>query len=504
MKTQIVYLEPHDDYNSVRDKLNWTQAPRVILVWPGRGRVLFRRFDLVMLQRYTRKNGIQMGLVTLDPDVLHHAESLQIPTFQSLDSQPEKAWRVRGERKISKPVTSGSFSSPGGVVYRTTNKHPRLNLISRIASFSVGFLAVILLILLLIPRAVITIEPEIVDLVETYPIGIDMGHSEIITSHPRLQTRRVQSVLEGQLRLPTTGTTAQPDQPAHGEVTFTNLTDQRLEIPAGTTVRTLDPTAPYFLTQSSIILGPEEGTQVSVVVTASLPGPEGNVLAEEIRAIDGPLGLSATVSNLEPFTGGSLEIRSAVASADLLRIRLELETNLLEKAHQALLGLSQEGEDIIPGSIRILETVETSFSNEIGDAADSLELSLVLEFEGQVYSPNQLFSVIKQVLNDDLSRGENIKPDSLKIIEISDIVPGDADEDPSIEVTISSQVYIGIDPIVIRKIVRGRDELEALEDLKAEVPFEEGLIVNISPAWLHRFPLLDLQIHVRYPWEADT
>ncbi|MCK5635006.1 MAG: hypothetical protein KAI06_07960, partial [Anaerolineales bacterium] len=166
--------------------------------------------------------------------------------------------------------------------------------------------------------------------------------------------------------------------------------------------------------------------------------------------------------------------------------------------------LAQEGEDIIPGSIRINETVETRFSNEIGDAADSLELSLILEFEGQLYSPDQLLSVIKQVLIDDLSRDENIKPDTLKIIEISDIVPGDAAENPSIEVTISSQVYIGIDPVVIRNIVRGRNEFEALEDLKAAVQFEEISSFDISPAWLHHFPLLDLQIHVRYPWEADT
>ncbi len=504
MKTQIVYLEPHDDYNSVRDKLNWTQAPRVILVWPGRVRVLSRRFDLVMLQRYTRKIGIQIGLVTLDPDVLQHADSLHIPTFQSLDPQPEKAWRVRGEPKTSKPISSGSLPSLEAARNRTTNDHPRMKLVSRIASFSIGFLAIIFLVMLLIPQAVITIEPEIIELVETYSIDLDLGQSELITNHPRLPARQVQSVLEGRLRLPTTGTTAQPDQPAYGEVTFTNLTDQRLEIPAGTTVRTLDPTAPYFLTQSRISLGPEEGTQVSVEVTASLPGPEGNVSAEQIRAIDGPLGLSATVSNLDQFTGGSLEIRSAVASADLLRIRLELETGLLDNAHQALLGLAQEGEDIIPGSIRINETVETRFSNEIGDAADSLELSLILEFEGQLYSPDQLLSVIKQVLIDDLSRDENIKPDTLKIIEISDIVPGDAAENPSIEVTISSQVYIDIDPVVIRNIVRGRNEFEALEDLKAAVQFEEVSSFDISPAWLHYFPLLDLQIHVRYPWEADT
>ena len=504
MKTQIVYLEPHDDFNSVRDKLNWTQASRVIIVWPGRGRVLSRRLDLVMLRRYARKNGTRIGLVTLDPDVRHHAEALHIPTFDSLENQPEKAWRVRGERTISKPISSGEFSSLKSAVNRTAKNRPRMNLVSRITLFSVGFLAILFLVALLIPRAVITIEPETMDIVKTYSIGLELEQSEIITNSYRLPARQVRSVLESQLRLPTTGRAAQPDQPARGEVTFTNLTDLSLAIPASTTVRTLDPTAPYFLTQSRVNLDPEEGAQITVEVVASQPGPDGNVSAEAIKAIDGPLGLSASVSNPDEFTGGSLEFRSAVSSADLLRARLELVGNLFENAHQALLGLAQEGEDLIPGSIRILETVEERFSHEIGDAADSLELSLILEFEGWVYTPDQLHSSVKQALIEDLSKGENLQPETLKILEIAEIVYDNSDEEPSIDVTISAQAYTGVDPVMIRKIVRGRNASEALEDLIAEVPFEQILSVDISPAWLHRFPLLDLQIHVRYPWEADT
>ena len=504
MKTQIVYLEPHDDYNSVRDKLNWTQAPRVLIVWPGRGRVLSRRLDLVLLQRYARMNGTQIGLVTLDPDVLHHAAALHIPTFESLESQPEKAWRVRSERKISKPISTGGFSSLQSGINRTSNNPPQINLVLRIAAFSVGFLAILGLVILLIPQAVITIEPQTMDIVETYSLDLDFEQSEIITTSPRLPARQVQSVLEGRLRLPTTGNAAQPDQPASGEVTFTNLTDQSLAIPSGTTVRTLDPAAPYFLTQSPVNLDPEEGAESIVKVLASLPGPEGNVSAQAIMAIDGPLGLSATVSNPDQFTGGSLEVRSAVSSADIVRMRLELKNNLLDEAHQALLGLAQEGENLIPGSIRIIETVEERFSNEIGDVADSLELNLVLEFDGRLYSPDQLFSAMNLVLAEDLARDENIQPDTLKILEIADIVYDDAAEEPSIDVTISALVYLGVDPSVIRNIVRGKYASDALEDLDAELPFENILSVDISPAWLHRFPLLDLQIHVRYPWEADT
>lgn len=504
MKTQIVYLEPHDDYNSVRDKLNWTQAPRVILVWPGRGRVLSRRFDLVLLQRFARKKGTLIGLVTLDPDVLHHAESLHIPTFESLEYQSEKAWRIRGERTISKPMPSGEISSLQSAPNRTAKKPHQMNLISRIAVFSVGFLAFLSLVILLIPQAVITIEPKTMDIAKTYAIDLELDQSGLITNSHRLPARQVQTLLEGRLRLPTTGSAAQPDQSAHGEVTFTNLTDQSLAIPAGTTVRTLDSTAPHFVTQSRVHLDPEEGAQVTVEVVASFPGPEGNVSSEAIQAIDGLLGLSATVSNLDPFVGGSLEVRSAVSSADLVRVRLELENDLFGQAHQALLGLAEEGEDIIPGSIRVLETVEENFSNGRGEAADSLELSMIIEFEGLVYSPDQLNSAMMNILLDDLSKGENIQPDTLKILEIAEIVYGTNDEEPSIDVALSAQAFIGVDPSAIRKITRGKEDTEALDELKVEFPSLKIKKVDISPSWLHRFPLLDMQIHVRYPWDAEA
>ena len=504
MKTQIIYLEPHDDYNSVRDKLNWTQAPRVLIIWPGRGRVLSRRFDLVMLQRYSRKLGIQIGLVTLDPDVLHHAEALHIPTFESLELQSEKAWRVRGERIISKPISTADPSSLKPAPKQASKNHPLLNTAFRIALFSVGFLAILVLAILLIPQAAITIQPEAMDILKTYSIELDLEQSETVTKPTLLPAKQVQTVLEGQLRLPTTGRAAQPDQPARGEVIFTNLTDQGLVIPAGTTVRTLDPPTPHFVTQARVNLDAEKGSQVIAEVVASLPGPEGNVSAEAIRAIDGTLGLSASVSNPSPITGGSLQVRSAVSPTDLVRVHSELETNLFDEAHQALLSLAQEDENLIPGSIRVVETIEERFSNEIGDSADSLELIMILEFEGLVYSPDQLYSAMNFVVAEDFTRDGNIQPGTLKILEIADIEYDDASEKASIDVTLSARIYTGIDPSVIRKIVRGKKVSDALEDLNGNLPFEEVLSVDISPSWLHRFPLLDMQIQVRYPWETGT
>jgi hypothetical protein len=51
MKTQVIHLAEHDDGISVRDKMSWTNTPRILLVYPGRSRILARVLYVYLLQR---------------------------------------------------------------------------------------------------------------------------------------------------------------------------------------------------------------------------------------------------------------------------------------------------------------------------------------------------------------------------------------------------------------------------------------------------------------------
>ena len=94
MKTQIVNIDPHDDYGSIRDKLLWTKSTRVILVWPGRGDVFTSRLDLVLLKRLGQQLNFALGLLTFDPRVIAHAIDLSIPVFEDLENIPESSWDI--------------------------------------------------------------------------------------------------------------------------------------------------------------------------------------------------------------------------------------------------------------------------------------------------------------------------------------------------------------------------------------------------------------------------
>ncbi|NIM92460.1 MAG: hypothetical protein GTO18_01930 [Anaerolineales bacterium] len=116
MKVQIVYLNPGDDIHSAQDLLGWVKAPRAILVWPDKGRVLTRKLDLVLLKRYADRRGIRIGFLTFDPEVRKDAQELGIPTFDSLDNLPLDSWANYGfgtseDRQSQQPQSSDGANS---------------------------------------------------------------------------------------------------------------------------------------------------------------------------------------------------------------------------------------------------------------------------------------------------------------------------------------------------------------------------------------------------------
>jgi hypothetical protein len=69
LKTQLIPLETHDDVISIRDKMSWAKTPRMLLVWPAKGRVDVRPLDLTLLRRHATSLGAELGLVTRDAEI---------------------------------------------------------------------------------------------------------------------------------------------------------------------------------------------------------------------------------------------------------------------------------------------------------------------------------------------------------------------------------------------------------------------------------------------------
>ena len=69
MKTQIIALEAHDDFISVRDRMSWAKSPPILLVWPKFEKITLRAVDLRILQKHAYYLGADMGVITRRGDV---------------------------------------------------------------------------------------------------------------------------------------------------------------------------------------------------------------------------------------------------------------------------------------------------------------------------------------------------------------------------------------------------------------------------------------------------
>jgi hypothetical protein len=310
VKTQIIQLEPYDDTISVKDKLGWSQTGRVALVWPARGRLMDRHLDLVLLQRHSRSLGVQIALVTQDPEVRFQAGTLGIPVFQSVRKAQTERWKrdYRKSRPLKTEIPAEQRLLRIQNLLAESPAHrsqdAKLSQPVRIAVFALAVLAVLSIVAVLVPKAEITLTPETRDQAMSLNVQADDA-AEDINLAGILPARWAYVTVEGRGTIQTTGSLNIPNGYAAGEVVFENLTDQSIIIPSGTVVSTAD-SVHRFTTHPEARLPAGPGAEVSVEVRAVEPGSSSNLTRNRIAAVEGNLGVHVTVNNRGPISGGSL------------------------------------------------------------------------------------------------------------------------------------------------------------------------------------------------------
>jgi hypothetical protein len=502
VKTQILTLEPTDDQAAARDKLTWTQAPRVILVWPARGRILNRRLDLALLQRQASRRGAQIGLVTLDPDIRDEARDLGIPAFKSLDDVSEEAWRTRALRRRQ---TTPSLSLPPAdrpdlaTLRHALPKGRDLPLPGRWAIFSLAIIAVLLLGISLLPSATITLMPKS----ETQELVLDVL-PQLAAAAPQatgvIPARQVRMRILGEMQQPATGQVQVPVSYASGTAIFTNLSQDAVAIPAGTGVRTLSEPSIRFRTTEEVSLPAEEGATVIVPIQALMPGSSGNLGPGAIEAIDGNLGLQVSVSNPQAIAGGKDEIRIGVAQGDLDALTQALEQDLMHKALQAKQAELPEDETLDEASLQITQVYGRQFSHAVGEATPILRLTLDLEVAGLVYREQDLQEAVQLALVGALPSGRAPIPDSLVINRTGNEAPGQADG--SFQIHAAQELFHPVDLGALGRAIAGKTQDEAIRLLEQDFSLSVQKM-RLFPAWWPRLPWLQPRMTVRWSWETQ-
>lgn len=98
MKTFVIQLEAIDDALSIRDKMGWSKAKRILLVWAVKGPQL-APIDLRLIQRRSAQLGAQLAIVCRDEKIIASAQDSGIVIFSSVQKAQRGFWHVpRGKK----------------------------------------------------------------------------------------------------------------------------------------------------------------------------------------------------------------------------------------------------------------------------------------------------------------------------------------------------------------------------------------------------------------------
>jgi hypothetical protein len=493
MKVQILQLDPHDDLASTRDKLTWAQAQRVVLVWPDRARVLRKRLDLVLLCRQAARQGVELGIVTRDPVVLEHAAALGIPAFRSSIRLPEETWRTGRDFSLSLPTRPEP---------RVAAEHPARGQPRPLPACLRAFLLIAVGLALLVtaaavlPSATITVVPVTFEQEQTVNFTLD-PQMQVASAEGRVPARQVLLTPSGSIRVTTTGQTLVPGSSASGEVTFTNLTDDLVLVPAGTGVLPAGRPDLRFTTMADLSLPAGKGASASMRVVAAQPGTEGNLPAGSLSAIDGPLGLAASVTQPDPLTGGTQTSRAAVASADHAAALRMLSEQLLSEAASEIESQLEDGEALATASLRVTNTPQSEFDRPIGVAADSVGLNLTLEVTALVYRQQDIDVAAALMLASRLPSGSRAVPNSLAWT----LASSEPTAPELLATRVHQQVYKPVSTATVVHAARGKRPSEAAARVAALPGQSAPPQVEMVPTWWPVVPWLEVRVRVQTPWE---
>jgi hypothetical protein len=512
-RPEYIQLDTSDDVTSVRDRLSFHRGNRVLLIWPEDGTVLTRKLDLVLTQREAMRRSIRLALVTHDPQVIQHAQELNISTFETIGSSERAKWR-RGRSKVfttrwqkpkDEPIPDDLKEVASRIYAEESAIAARWRIARRIGMTILLLAMVIGLTYVFLPGATVVIVPAQSRLEANANIVAEPGAGGVDLENRIIPSTRISVEVSDSGTTETTGILEQGEAPATGSVVFINLTDNPVTIPAGTIVVTSAGLPIQFQTTQAVELAGGQGLQIEVPIEAlsTSSGAGGNVESGVINTVSGPLAQVVSVRNLAPTTGGTLRQQKAVTVDDQVRLLTSLRQQLQSRAYLEMQSSLNDSQCLVIQTIRIAEERSDwmTFSAEPDQVADTLSLTMRAVVDARAFEERLGQQIIYAQLSAQVQEGQFIRPETLQYATCADIAISAADPNTGrLELTmngsgvVSSQVNLE----AIRNTIAGRTVEDAIAYLVSEYQLQPGIPpqITVTPDWFGTLPLIPLRITV--------
>ncbi|MGA9350263.1 MAG: baseplate J/gp47 family protein [Anaerolineae bacterium] len=474
--TQVIHLEVDDDITTLRARLEKAEAPRVLLVVPPGCQAFDSLLDLKLLQRYAESLALEVALVTKASKTRVLARQLGFSVFISATRGQKAKWR----RPKAIP-REGRRLSWGERIFAAF-------------VFVVALSALLASALLIVPSAEVILVPAGEAVNATLQVQADPELERINYETGQIPARVVKAQIEGTAQIPTTGTKDAPDEPAGGKVLFVNKINQPVTVPKGTVVATSTGSTIRFTTVEDVTLPETVGGTVEGEVVAIDPGPSGNVGANLINSVEGPLSLQVKVTNPEQMRGGSVKQVGMVTTADQERLKAVLLQQLQQGVQTRLSEQLGEGEFLSSESVAVDHIVTEMYDKFVEEQADILTLEMEVMFGGIAIEEEDANALIEAALKAEMRDGFALASQGLEYQrgEITSIEDGKV----SFVVRGSGSTVAQIDVSAVKESIRGRPLDWAEDYLSQNLRLEEAPIIEVTPTWPGRMPWLGFRISV--------
>lgn len=460
-KTYTVHLEPDQNLQEIRSKVESLPEGHVILLAPNGSRVL-RSVAAMRLVRRIVPPEWAVAIVSPDSEIQASGRRAGLSVHRSFG-------------QASHAIAAGLYApdraglGPAGVALASAT--------------GLGITLLALAIFVFGTWTEVILEPITREVEGTLTLDLAYeppGESGSIFAQEHTK------LVEIDHQVATTGVRHQVLRQAEGVVTLANRGDQPITIPAGTSV--WGESGVRFFTNAPVDLPAGVNSKVKVKVIAEEPGELANLPRLSITMIDDKFVDHVSVLNERATDGGGLFSVNVVTEADMANLRSNAFETARQEAIEEILSIS-DSNTIAIVALSKLSVIDQQFSHKLGEEREKLRLRSQILVRTPVISSSELRQAVSDIWNKNLPVGWSIKPTSVEIIEMTPQIDGDA-----IRLTVAGRGRAARDIMESEVVstVRLKPASQAREALMDRFPLAHPPLVSVYPTW----PGISLRVDV--------
>lgn len=501
MKTYVIRVESYDDVISVGDKMAWAQAQRIVLILPLKRSPRFTRLDWVRLQHRAQSLGALLAVVNRNPETAQLCREVGIPVFRTVEAAQKGRWRRRGTPfPLSHAWLSARLQSvqrqreeARALLFAITPKP--LSLGWRVGVFLLGVGAVLVLMALLLPSAILEIElPKREQQVEMY-VRLS-PQTRVVQMSGVVPCKEVDAEVDSQVEEVASGVAQWPVTYARVTLIAQNLTDVSQFIPKGSPFVAMGTQPVRFEALEEVVLPAGIGQSVSIPVQAIQAGSEGNVPAGATWEAEGSLGLVVRLSNPAPALGGTESTVTVVSEMDLQRAR---EQVLVVQSHEAS-RIMEEGlmadEILVASTVHLQEILEEHVFPNVGQPANLFQVRVKARYRGCVVRQNDLEYLTRAMLKMQIPGEYRALGDEVRVERLDEERAVTKTDSIGLRLRGSWWLIPSLRTDEIAHLLAGKPVEETEEILNPLIKGGKVTRIALTPAWWGRFPFLPWRIQI--------